>query len=174
MMKDKSKLIAIVLVIITVVVVALSTVFNKKDEEYEIKPEVVTNYSNFYTVNSCVYRVATYIASENKNDLMLVLSKDYQRKNKITEDNILELFPKVEQGSTFVSTKMYYENIDSNIKKYYVEGYIEANQLVEMKDSNNLERNEIYFIVYLDTKEQIFSIEPYDGNIFMDGETNEK
>ena len=173
-MKDKSKLIAIILVIITIVVVALSTIFNKKDESIENKQTIVTNYSNFYTVNSCLYRVTTYIASENKKDLMLVLSEDYKKKNKVNEENILDLFPKIEQGSTFISEKMYYEDIDSNIKKYYVKGYIESNQLVEMKDSYNLEKNQVYFIVYLDTENKIFSIEPYNGDIFMDGETNEK
>lgn len=173
-MKDKSKFVAIFLVIITILVVVFSSLLNKDEKQKDSKKYIVTNYSNFYTVNSCLYRVITYIASENKSDMMLVLSEDYKNKNKITEDSILDLFPKVEQGSTFVSTKMYYETINSNIKKYYVQGYIEMNQLVDMKDSTNLEKTNTFFIVYLDTQNKIFSIEPYSGEIFMDGETDEE
>lgn len=173
-MKDKSKLVAIILVIITILVVVFSSLINKEEEQEESEKYIVTNYSNFYTVNSCLYRVITYLSSENKKDMILVLSENYKNKNNITEEAVLDLFPKVEQGSTYVSTKMYYETIDSNIKKYYVQGYIEMNQLVNMNDSANLEKTNTYFIVYLDTENKIFSIEPYSGEIFMDGEIDER
>lgn len=172
-MKDKSKLIAIILVVITILVVVLSSLYNKDEKQEDSTKYIVTNYSDFYTVNSCLYRVITYIASENKSDMMLVLSEDYKKNNKVTEETILNLFPKIEEGSTFVSTKMFYQNIDGNIKKYYVQGYIEMNQLVNMNNSSNLEKNNTYFIVYLDRENKIFSIEPYSGEIFMDGETDE-
>ena len=173
-MNDKSKVAAIILVILTILVLVISNFTKREEIKKEDKKYIVTNPSNFYTVNSCIYRVITYISSENKRDMMLVLNDDYRIKNKITEDNILDLFPKIEQGSTFVSTKMYYENINTNIKKYYVQGYIETNQLVNLEDSVNLETKKLYFIVYLDTENKIFSIEPYSGDIFMDGEKNEE
>ena len=173
-MKDKSKIVAIILVALTILVVIFSTFTKKEEIKKEEKMYIVTNQSNFYTVNSCLYRVITYISSGNKNDMMLVLREDYKNKNKVTEDNIFDLFPKVEQGSTFVSTKMYYETIDNNIKKYYVQGYIEKNQLVNLNDSSKFEKTNVYFIVYLDSENKIFSIEPYSGKIFMDGEKNEK
>ena len=42
---------------------------------------------------------------------------------------------------------------------------------------NKEDTKDIYFIVYLDTENEIFSIEPYDGNVFingLDGENNEE
>lgn len=173
-MKDKSKLMAIILVIVTIIVLIISYLYpNKKEEETTNDVYIVKNYSNFYTVNSCLYRVITYLYSQNKKDMIFVLNEDYKNKNKVTEDNVLSLFPKIEQGSTFVSTKMYYENVTDSITKYYVQGHTEREQLVENGNLLNIEKNNIYFIVYLDIDNKIFSIEPYSGDIFMDGESNE-
>lgn len=174
-MKDKSKLTAIVLVVITIIVVVVSAILNKpKETNEESRITIVTNYSNFYTVNSCLYRVITYLSSQNTSDIMLVLDENYKNENNIAENEVLSLFPVVDQGSTFVSTKMYYQNISNNITKYYVEGYIEKDQLVNENETNKLERQNTYFIVYLDSNKKIFSVTPYSGEIFMDGELNEK
>lgn len=174
-MKDKSKLVAIFLAVTAILVVVISSIFgNVKKEEVNNKKYIVTNYSNFYTVNSCLYRVITYLASQNANNMMLVLNEKYKEKNNVTESDVLNLFPQVEPSSNFVSIKMYYENISKNIKKYYVEGYIKKNQLIDGTDTNNEDQALVYFIVYLDYENKVFSIEPYSGDIFMDGELNEK
>lgn len=174
-MKDKSKLVAIFLAVTAILVVVISSILgNVKKEELNNKKYIVTNYSNFYTVNSCLYRVITYLASQNANNMMLVLNEKYKEKNNVTESDVLNLFPQVEPSSNFVSIKMYYENISKNIKKYYVEGYIKKNQLIDGTDTNNEDQALVYFIVYLDYENKVFSIEPYSGDIFMDGELNEK
>lgn len=174
-MKDNSKLTAIILVIVTIIVVVVSSVLGRKENQKDEKElNIVTNYSNFYTVNSCLYRVITYLGSEDRNSVMKILDENYKNKNKIKENEVLDLFPKVEQGSTFVSTKMYYQTFSKNIIKYYVKGYIQKNELVELQNLNKFEQSDEYFIVYLDFENKIFSIEPYSGDIFMDGELNEK
>lgn len=173
-MKEKSKLTVIILIIVTIVVVIMSSLFGKqikKQEDDNI--EIVTNYSNFYTVNSCLYRLVTYLHSDDKESIMLVLSDDYKNKNQVTNENVLNEFPNVDVDSTFVSNKMYYQKLKNNITKYYVRGYIEENQISDNFDTNKLNREEVYFIVYLDTEQKIFSIEPYSGEIFMDGDDNE-
>ena len=66
-MKDKSRLVAVGLVIIAIVVVIISVVFNDTEEKKtEENIQIVLNYSNFYTVNSCLYRTINYISQKDK------------------------------------------------------------------------------------------------------------
>lgn len=170
-MKDKSKILAIALVIITIVVLIVTFIINKLNkEESNNEIKIVTNYSNFYTVNSCLYRVVTYLSTNDKDSLMLVLTDKYKKQNKVTKENIMEYFDNVLDNSTFSSKKMYYENINDDITKYYVYGIIEDNYINDISSSTN---KDSYFIVYLDTKNKIFEIEPYDGEIFLSGDKNE-
>lgn len=174
-MENKQTKIAIVLVIVTIVVVCVSFFTSKKEEKEEEKTiEIVTNYSNFYTVNSCLYRVTTYLLSENKDDMYLVLSDDYKKKNKITVENVLDVFPNIKENSTFDSRKMYYEVIDENINKYYVEGVFTKNQMFDDNVEIDLSEEKSYFIVYIDIEKNIFTVEPYDGEIFIGGALDEK
>lgn len=172
-MKDKSKLIAIILVIVTTIVVVVSFIIDSRKDKENNEINIVTNYSNFYTVNSCLYRVITYLSTKNIDDLMLVIDDKYKEENNITKENILSIFDSVEENSTFVSKKMYYQNLNDNITKYYVYGYIEKNQLYDGFATNKLQNKEMYFIVYIDSKNKIFSIEPYTGDIFIGGDINE-
>lgn len=169
-MKDNSKITAIILVIITVIVVVVTTIINngKKDGNTQIK--IVTNYSNFYTVNSCIYRVITYVAANDTDSLLAVLDDNYEKENKITSANILNLFKTVNSSSTFVSKKMYYETINSNITKYYVYGYIQDNVIYDGNSIVKPNEVESYFIVYLDKTNNTFSVEPYSGEIFTNGD----
>lgn len=171
-MKDNSKLVAIILSISAVLVVVLSLIFNNKStSSAEIK--IVENYSDFYTVNSCLYRTITYISSQDKNTLLLILNNQYKKQNKIDEENVLTFFPKVESNSTFVSRKMYYQKLNSDLTKYYVYGYIQNDQFYEDAKIDNRDNEDVYFIVYLDTNKKIFSVEPYSGEVFIGGDYNE-
>lgn len=172
-MKDKSKLVAIILVIITILVVILTNLFNKDDKQLENKIEIVTNYSNFYTVDSCLYRTITYIASKDSQSLLSILSSNYKKENNIDSSNILSLFNSIEEDSIFISKKMYYEKINNNITKYYVYGLVEKNQIIDDALTLDNQYTNQYFIVYLDTTNKTFAIEPYNGDIFIGGETNE-
>lgn len=172
-MKDKSKLVAIILVIITILVVVLTNLLNKDGEQKENKIEIVTNYSNFYTVDSCLYRTITYIASRDNQSLLSVISDNYKKENNIDTNNVLNVFSEIEEDSIFVSKKMYYEKINNNITKYYVYGHTEKNQILDDEITLNNEYKEQYFIVYLDTTNKTFAIEPYSGELFIGGEINE-
>ena len=173
-MKDNSKLTAIILVVVTIIVVVVSLIIEKNGQESDERDIlIVTNASNFYTVNSCLYRVMTYVSAQDIESLMLLLNENYKNENKITKDNVLDLFSDVDSNSTFVSEKMYYETLSSNLVKYYVKGYIEENQIYDDEVLKKEDRNSVYFIVYLDSSDKIFSIEPYDGEIFKEGDINE-
>ena len=167
-MKDNSKKIAILLVILTVIVLSVSYFTSQKKENKE-EPSImiVNNYSNFYTVNSCLYRVITYISSGNIKDLMLVVSDEYKKKNNLNQDNILNFFPKAYEASTFISKKMYHQYFNNRLDKYYVYGIIE-----EQSDDGTGSHHDAYFIVYLNYQDKLFSVEPYSGDLFLGGDTN--
>lgn len=173
-MKDKSKIVAIIVAIAAISVLIFTYFFDNKVNEDKKDIKIVTNYSNFYTVNSCLYRLIDYISSKDSDSLLLVLDQDYKLKNNINNNNVLSIFENIDENSTFVSRKMYYEQINKNIIKYYVYGYVEKNQLFDEDYINKLDHMDMYFIVYLDTVNKTFAIEPYSGEIFIGGELNEK
>lgn len=175
-MKDKSKLTALILGIITIIVVVISFI-TKANEESEVEDiSIVTNYSNFYTVESCLYRTINYISSNDKESLYLVLNDNYKKENNILQENVLNLFSSVEENSTFISKKMYYQEINDNITKYYVYGYVQKNQIFDDSETNKLEYKDMYFIVYMDKTNKTFSIEPYSREDFnsLGGDNNGK
>lgn len=176
-MEDKSKLTAIILVIVTIIVVAVSFIFDKIEEKEEVNDiNIVTNYSNFYTVNSCLYRTITYISYKDSESLFLVLDDNYKNKNNITKENALSLFNNIVEDSTFVSKKMYYQKINDNITKYYVYGQVQLNQIYDGDVTNKVSHTDMYFIVYMDTSSKTFSVEPYTSDLFskLGGDNNEE
>ena len=132
---------------------------SKKKNEIEI----VTSSSKFYTVSSCVNRYMYYISLEDKKSLLEILEKKYVKKNNIDENNILDKIDKFDNDYNFLASKMYQQEVNNNVMKYYVKGY-----LVEKNASSGVEhQNNYYLIVYLDSKNSTYSIEPYDGEIFL-------
>ena len=95
-MKDKSKLTAVILVIVTIIVVVISFLTNKPEENKVGDINIVRNYSNFYTVDSCLYRTVTYISSNDKESLYLVMDENYKKENNITEENVMDLFSSIQ------------------------------------------------------------------------------
>lgn len=173
-MKDNnSKIIAILLAIVTIVVVLISLFLSnsKKDDDSDVA--IVNSASQFFTVNSCLYRVTNYIYKKNTDGLIKVLNSKYKKDNKINKDNILEIFPNITQDSIFVSKKMYYKELTKDIIKYYVYGEIKPNILHDYTEVEESDIKKVYFIVILDSTRQLFSVEPYDGKIFTDGDANE-
>ena len=164
-MKDKSKLVAIILAIAALIVICLSIFNNSISKQEKEKPIIVTDYNDFYTVNSCIYRTITYIYDKNINDLLLVISDNYKKDNKVTKENVLNFLPSVEQPSAFISKKMYYSKLKNGLEKYYIYGNIEA----ETMDGNG-SSSQVYFIVFLDRDKKLFSLEPYNGDIFNGGD----
>ena len=172
-MRDKKKLTAIILALLAIIVLIISLVSKSKLTEEKEKLSIVTNASNFYTVNSCLYRLTTYISTKDANSLLLLLNDDYKEKNKITKDNVFDIFPVANETDTFVSNKMYYVQLTKDITKYYVSGHIEQNILFDGEVISENGKEQVYFIVYLNSKDKIFSVEPYDGEIFSEGDINE-
>ena len=173
MKEERKKLyLAIILPIITIIIVVVSfTTRQSNDIKHDIS--ILKQPSEFFTVNSCLYRTITYVSNKDTDSLLKVLSDTYKKKNKINANNVLKVFPSINGEATFVSKKMYYEKINNKIKKFYVKGIVKKNTIHDFSQVEKEENDYIYFIVTMDSKKQVFSIEPYDGEIFMDGDTNE-
>lgn len=170
---DKTKLTAAILAVVALLVVGISY-FQNQEKDEENKINIVENYSEFYTVDSCVYRFTTYLSSNDTESILLSISDSYKEKNNINENNVIDKFTSVEEDSIFVAQKMYYEIINKNVTKYYVYGNIQKNQIFDNDIINTLEKTSMYLIVYLDKENKTFSIEPYDGKIFINGDNYEE
>lgn len=130
--------------------------------------KIVENYSDFYTVNSCANKYVSFLAAKQKDSLISVLSSSYKKEHNINLDNVLDNLPMLDTNSTFVSKKMYYKQYEDNNYKFYVYGFIEKNDMNENYDE--FYREEMYLIVYIDKNQTIFSVEPYDGDSFINGD----
>lgn len=169
---DKKNILAIFLAILAIVAIVISLFFKNDNNSKANKISIVTNYNDFYTVDSCIYRTITYINGRNNENLSLVLSEDYKKKKKSMEETIVDF--NIPENATFTSKKMYYQNLGNNIVKYYVYGHLLSN-IIDQSISDYIQnKKDAYFIVYLDTSNLVFSIEPYDGKIFMGGDINEQ
>lgn len=167
-MEEKNlKKVWLISIFVLLIAFSMYLIYINKDKDNNIsngnsvKYEIVKNYNDFYTVNSCVYRYLTYLQSSNTDALMKVLDENFISNNGINENNVYNYLTSYEGNLSFSSKKMYEEKISSNVYKYYVYGYVEK----DVMDSFP-EQIQSYFIVRLDKKNNIFTIEPYSGDIF--------
>ena len=172
MEKDSTKLLAIILAVLAILVIIISFI-TKQDKKTTPEILILKQPSEFFTVNSCLYRTMTFVSKKDTDSVLKILDKKYKKENKINAENVLNLFPKTEGEITFVSKKMFYEKLSKSMKKYYVKGMIKANTIHDYVEVEKEPENYLYFIVIMDSKNQTFSVEPYDGAIFVDGDSNE-
>ena len=163
----------IILLIIFILLVFLSfyiyDYFNKKEVDNKNETEqqyiLLDDYSRFFTVNSCVYKYINYLQSKDSDSLLKVLDKNFIKVNNINENNIYDYLEKLEGNYSFVSKKIYYEKIDDKYVKYYVYGHLVEDLMDEIGEK--LDR---YYVVTFDLENYLFSIIPYNGDIFKEEE----
>lgn len=160
----------LLLVIITLVVLITSVVMNytnKEEEKNDIS--IVTNYTNFYTVDNCANRYVTSITMGDSDSLLKQLSSSYKKENNVNKDNVLNIIGSID-ATSYKSNKMYYEAINENVTKYYVDGSLVKEEFDEYMNIVSNTSKEYYLIIYLNKKNDTFSVEPYDGEIFIEGD----
>ncbi len=171
MEKTKNKWV-IPLIILLVLLFSASMIYNlKKNDNENISTTINNNeyvllsdYSRFFTVNSCVYKFVNYLQKQEYEKLLEVLNKDFVSNNNISASNLNNFFPNLNNGTySYVSKKIYYKKETKNIIKYYVYGYIQK----ETIDSVG-EKNYYSYEVNFDTKNQTFDIAPYIGDLFKE------
>ena len=140
--------------------------FNNKKEEEVIeknKVELLNDYSRFFTINSCIYRYITYLQSKNIDSVVKVLDEEFKANNNINNDNVFDKVENLNGNYSFVSKKIYYEELDEYNFKYYVYGYI-----VEDIMDDYGKKFDRYYIVNFDTNKNVFSITPYNETDFKE------
>lgn len=166
-MTKRNKIIIIVLCVIVALILIFYQIFNFDKKSNNIN--IVTSSSKFYTVSNCVSRFISYLNANDSDSIYLLLDSAYKKKNNISINNVLDNIGRFDNYYSFQATKMFQEELDSNITKYYVKGYLSVE---DIDYSSN--RTDYYLIVTLDTKNSTYSVIPYDGEIFDKEEYNEK
>ena len=112
-----------------------------------------------------------FVYNEDSEKILEVLDSKYKTKNNLNKNNLFDKLDRLDKEYDFEARKMYQEKINDDVMAYYVKGY-----LIENIMSNNLvnEKKDFYIIVYLDSKNSTYSVVPYDGEVFIEEEQNEK
>ena len=122
----------------------------------------VDDYSRFFTVSNAANSYINFLASKNVDALMKILSEDYQRENRVTEQNIIEHLGALEgYFYSFQARNMYQYRLSNYMIRYYIHGHLRE----EILDSWE-PYVDYYLILTLDTRNFTFSITPYDGATF--------
>ncbi len=159
------KILAIVLVVAVLFLGIYKIFFDKEKVEIEsIDTEtisVVKDNSRFFTVSSCVSKYINYLQTQDTENLLILLSKEYKDNNSVNSDNLYNYINKINGNKTFSPKKMFQQRISKSIYKYYVYGFTQE----ELMDSIS-PKQDYYLIVILDEETMTFSVEPYDGSMF--------
>lgn len=169
-MEKKKDYTLLIIICVLLLSVAVLLFLNNNDEEENIlskepKYKLVDDYSRFFTINSCAYKYITYLSSNKTDDLISVLDEEYVSKNNIDTNNVYNYVNKLSGNYSFKSKKIFYQDSDDKIIKYFVYGY-----LIEETINGIGTKQDYYLIVNLDTENQLFSVSPYDGDLFKEVE----
>lgn len=160
---DKNQKIALILLgigLVIVLIIKIVSFYNNK-ETIDNSIKIVTDQNKFFEVSSCIDKYITYSQTDDYDSLFNILNKEYVEQNNISKENIFNYIRKFDSNDIFSSRKMYYQQLDNSIYKYYVYGTYRQELIDGVGQSQDY-----YFIVYLYTNNMTFSIEPYDGEIF--------
>ena len=180
-MKNIKKIIIILLVLLVILAIILTCIIftNQGDEiseDYEAPSaselldeqiQLVDNYNNYYMIQNAIVSYYTYISEKNSEAVYEILDKVYIDENQITIDNILT---QVDSLSV--------ENFSSSIiDMYEKQGYANTSYCVHGTINYTIDRQEnleFYLIVYSDTGNLAYSIEPITANDFEEIVNNTK
>lgn len=165
----KNKDYTLLIIICVILICILGLLFLNKDEEDNVQDipqyKLVNDYSDFFTVSSCVSKYITYLSNKNTDDLIKILDDEFVLENGINSNNVYNYVNKLSGNYTFKAKKMYYQVDDEKVIKYYVYGY-----LIEETINGIGTKQDYYLIVNLDTENQLFSVVPYNGELFKEGQ----
>ena len=161
--KNNNYILLIIIAVILICVLGLWYISDNKDNEdnKSINYSIVNDYSDFFTVNSCIYRYIQYLSSKDTDKLLKVLNQEFIDNNNVTKDNIYSILTELDGEYSFSSKKMYVGTIKDKYYVYYVYGVL-LKEEIEGIDS----KVDKYFKVYYDKSENVFSIYPIDINDF--------
>lgn len=181
MKKSKNIIILIIalLVIVLVILISILTIRNNTDSNYaeinivetgEIAKnpnfwdvQIVENANDFYTVASCVDKYIDLWYAQDNEQVYQILNNDYKAENSITQDNVFEVIGKLSNKLIFRPKKMYYENLEDSVQKFYVYATVRP----EVMEGRG-EETEYYVEVILNFNNNTFSLTPSTAEEFPD------
>ena len=181
MRKSRNIIILIIalLVIVLVVLISILTIRNNVDNNYaeiniveteEIAKnpnfwdvQIVENANDFYTVASCVDKYIDLWYSQDNEQVYKILANDYIEENLITQDNVFEVIGNLSNKLIFRPKKMYYENLEDSVQKFYVYGTLRP----EVMEGRG-EEKDYYVEVILNFNNNTFSLAPLTAEEFPD------
>lgn len=166
MKKYKDYIIIITILFLIFISITVLSNLNKSDKKIinEITYQIETNYSNFFTVNSCITKYVEYLSKKDTDSLLEVIDKNYINSNNINKTNLYNYVDDISGIYSFTSKKMY-KSDNEKIIKYYVFGYLKEENIdgiVGVEDK--------YFILNLDEDNLTFSIIPSNKSEFSEVE----
>lgn len=167
-MKKKDNYILLIIICIILICIVGLLYLNNNDNKKNIKEEtryyLLDDYSRFFTINNCLGKYANALGKRDTDNLLRLLDKDYINNNKIDSNNLYNFIGEYNGNYSFITKKVYYEEINKNYIKYYVYGYLIEDNIDN--DINN--KYEKYYIVNFDLNNNLFSLYPYDESIFKE------
>lgn len=158
-------LIIVILILISVLgLLFLNRTDNNINKVEETKYYLLSDYSRFFTVNSCINKYVNSLNNKNYENILKLLDEDYKKQNSIDINNVSNFIDKLDGNYSFVSKNIYYNKINNQIIIYYVKGYLVS----DMLDTINNEKIDKYYIVKFDLKNNLFSIIPDSGSKYME------
>ena len=164
-LKNKNILLIIVFISLAIFLVYLTkndsnnkTIVNAKSTYI-----ILTDVNDFFTVEGCINRYINALTSKSAEDVIKLLDEEYIEKNSLNKDNVLNKLGSLEGIYTFSAKKIYVQNISESLDKYYVYGLLKKDFI----DNNDL-GTDYYLIVKIDKSKLLFSVTPYDGDIFKE------
>lgn len=158
----------VIIIILSLIFISILVLSKLNDDVVEIDDEITykleSDYSSFFTVNSCIIKYVQYLSKKDTDSLLQVIDKEYLNNNGINRDNIYNYIDNLDGTYSFSSKKMYKSNTE-NIIKYYVYGYLKKETIdgvLDIKDT--------YFVVKLDEDNLTFSIMPSNNTQFSEVE----
>ncbi len=163
-MKKHKDLIVIIIILslIFISIIVLSNIDKEsnKNNNDVLKEEYIleNDYSNFFSVNSCINKYYGYLNSRDTNSLLKILNSSYIENNNINSSNIYTVLGEYENIVTFTSKGMYKTK---NTNKYYVYGYLTEDLIDEIGN-----KMDAYFEVDIDFNNNIFSLMPITQSMY--------
>lgn len=155
----------VIIVILLLIFVSISVLFNldKKTDNVDENVYVIEqDYSNFFTVNSCINKYIQFLVSKDTSSLLKVIDKKYITDNNLNESNVINSLGELNGIYNFVSKEMYKQN-KNDIEEYYVKGILQEEGMESI-----LSTTEQYYKLYLYEKNMTYSITPISANKYRE------
>lgn len=163
-MKKLKILIIVIIVIIIILTITLVMFGCKERQEKEEQGELITNEmveeareerlniqnnDRFFTIENIVSNYYLYAKAENKNAMLNILTNNFKTNNEITIDNVTNKI-NIEENEYRAREIIMINNSVEKVIAYLVYGVVgEKNQI-----------SDSYFIIYLDTDNSTYAVEP--------------